>query len=185
MHGDKAPGPDGFNPAFYHKCWSIIGTEVFEASLGWLQHGTFPVGLNNMNVVLVPKCEVPQSMKDLRPISLCNVIYKILSKVLCNRLKSILPNLVDRAQSAFISGRTIQDNILIAFETIHMMKGKRFGKRGDAAIKIDISKAHDWVDWGYLRRILTRLGFLERWIEWMMLCVSSVTYSFLVNEDTV
>lgn len=159
MHGDKAPGPDDFNPAFYHKCWPLVGEEIFRECVRWLSEGVFPTNLNCTNVVLIPKCESPQSTKDLHPISLCNVIYKILSKVLCNRLKKVLPELVDKAQSAFISGRTIQDNILIAFVTIHMMKGKTKGKKGDVALKIDISKAYNRVDWGYLRDVLYRLGF--------------------------
>lgn len=89
-------------------------------------------------------------MKDLRPISLCNVLFKILSKVLSNRLKRILPGLIDNAQSAFISGRAIQDIVIIAFEAIHAMKNRRKGGKGDMALKIDISKAYDRVDWSYL-----------------------------------
>lgn len=124
-------------------------------------------------------------MKDLRPISLCNVIYKIVSKVLCNRMKSVLPGLVNLAQSAFVAGRSIQDNILIAFEVIHMMKNKRRGKSGDVALKIDISKAYDKVDWRYLKLILYKLGFSEQGVKWMLMCVESVTYFFQVNESFV
>lgn len=102
--------------------------------------------VNHTHVVLILKCENPQSMKDLRPISLCNVIYKILSKVLCHRLKVVLSDLVDKAQSAFVLGRAIQDNIMVAFETIHMMKNKRRGRHGDVAFKIDINKAYDRPD---------------------------------------
>lgn len=79
---------------------------------------------NNMNVVLIPKVETPQTVKVLRPISLCNVVYKIVSKVLSNQLKDVLQGLVDKVQSAFISGRSIQDNIIIASEVIHAMKNK-------------------------------------------------------------
>lgn len=85
-------------------------------------------------------------MRNLRPISLCNVIFKILSKVVCNCLKGALPELIDKAQSAFIAGRHIQDNSLIAFELLHSMKKKHNRKVGDVALKIDISKAYDRVD---------------------------------------
>jgi hypothetical protein len=124
-------------------------------------------------------------MKDLRPISLCNVLYKIVSKVLANRLKSCLDKLVSQEQSAFVEGRSILDNALIAIEVIHAMKRKTKGHRGELALKIDISKAYDKVDWGFLRGMLVRMGFAEQWIQWMMMCVSSVNYSVLMNFDKV
>lgn len=106
MHPDKSPGPDGFNPAFYQKFWPIIGDDIFKACVHWLSEGSFPSKLNDTCVTLIPKCDNPVTVKDLRPISLCNV-YKILSKVLCNRLKRVLPTLIDKAQSAFVAGRSI------------------------------------------------------------------------------
>jgi hypothetical protein len=113
-------------------------------------------------------------MKDMRPISLCNVLYKIVSKVLANRLKSCLDKLVSQEQSAFVEGRSILDNALIAIEVIHAMKRKTKGHRGELALKIDISKAYDKVDWGFLCGMLVRMGFAEQWIQWMMMCVSYV-----------
>ncbi|GAU26876.1 hypothetical protein TSUD_02790 [Trifolium subterraneum] len=90
MHSDKAPGPDGLNPAFYKRFWDLCGVEIFNTSKQWLQQGCFPPQINETNIVLIPKVENPTSMKDLRPISLCNVLYKIISKVLANRLKPLL-----------------------------------------------------------------------------------------------
>ncbi|XP_057791345.1 uncharacterized protein LOC131008488 [Salvia miltiorrhiza] len=185
MHPDKAPGPDGFNPKFYQKFWSIIGDDVVDCCSAWLNRGSFPPNLNHTMISLIPKVDSPTTMKDLRPIALCNVLYKIISKVLCNRLKLALPYLIDRAQSAFVEGRLIQDNILIAFEAIHTMKRKTRGKFGNVALKIDISKAYDRVDWNYLDAILNRLGFCEQWRTWMRLCVSSVSYDVLVNGVAV
>lgn len=114
MHPEKLQGPNGFNPAFYHKFRDTVGEDIFLAGTSWLQDGVFPSKLNHTIVKLIPKCDNLSSMKDLRPISLCNVVYKILSKVLCNRLKNVLPKLVDISQSAFVVGRSIQENILIA-----------------------------------------------------------------------
>jgi hypothetical protein len=105
MHPDKAPGPDGFNPAFYQHFWELCGNDVFEATKEWLERGYFPSSLNETNICLIPKCDNPTSMKDLRPISLCNVLYKMVSKLLANRLKNCLDKCVSEEQSAFIEGR--------------------------------------------------------------------------------
>jgi hypothetical protein len=98
-------------------------------------------------------------MKDLRPISLCNVLYKIISKVLANRLKPLLTRYISIEQSAFVEGRSILDNVMVAMETIHHMKSKIKGKVGEVALKIDISKAYDRVDWNYLMNVMIRMGF--------------------------
>jgi hypothetical protein len=185
MHPNKAPGPDGFNPAFYQHFWDLCGDDIFAAVKEWLQRGFFPSSLNETNICLIPKCENPLSMKDLRPISLCNVLYKMVSKMLANRMKSCLEKCVSEEQSAFMEGRSILDNALIAIEVIHVLKRKTRGLKGELALKIDISKAYDKVDWGFLRGMLERLGFSSQWINWMMLCVSSVNYSVLVNFEKV
>lgn len=96
------------------------------------------------------------------------MVYRILSKVLSNRLKRILPGIVDETQSAFVEGRSIQDNVIIAFETLHALKNRRKGKYGDVALKIDISKAYDRVDWRFLFDIMEKMGFNEKWINWMI-----------------
>jgi hypothetical protein len=124
-------------------------------------------------------------MKDLRPISLCNVVYKMVAKLLANRLKSCLYKCVSEEQSAFVEGRSILDNALIAIEIIHALKWKTRGNKGELALKIDISKAYDRVDWGFLRGVLSRMGCETRWIHWVMMCVTSVHYSVLVNADRV
>jgi hypothetical protein len=102
MHPDKAPGPDGFNPAFYQHFWDLCGNDIFEAAKDWLDRGYFPSSLNETNICLIPKCENPISMKDMRPISLCNVLYKMVSKVLANRLKVCIDKCVSEEQSAFV-----------------------------------------------------------------------------------
>lgn len=107
----------------------------------------------------MPKCDKPFTMKDLHPITLCNVVYKIATKVLANRLKLVLPNIVSKNQSAFLKGRLITDNMLIAFEVLHSMQRNVNKKSGEVALKIDISKAYDRMDWNYLRLILVKLRF--------------------------
>lgn len=125
----------------------------------WLRVGSFPTDLNETPLVLIPKKENVESMGDLRPIALCNVLYKILAKVLTNRLKTILPGLISENQSAFVPGRNISDNVLVAFEMLHYMKRRKSGREGEVALKLDISKAYDRVDWQYLRDRMHLMGF--------------------------
>lgn len=96
MHPDKSPEPDGFNPAFYQRFWDEIGKDIYDAGCSWLSNFAFPSGPNSTNIVLIPKCENPSAMTELRPIALCNVVYKIVAKVLANRLKKVLPGVVSR-----------------------------------------------------------------------------------------
>lgn len=87
MHPDKASGPDGLNPAFFQHFWGLLGEEVFKCCYQWLDEGIFPAEVNDTTLVLIPKKDNVDDPKDLRPIDLCNVLYKILSKVLANRLQ--------------------------------------------------------------------------------------------------
>jgi hypothetical protein len=136
--------------------------------------------MNNTVLVLIPKVKNLQEMSQFRPISLCNVIYKLCSMVLANRLRQVLDDIISIEQSAFVSGRLITDNVLVAYECIHYLKKKK-GKLGAAAIKLDMVKAYDRVDWGYLRTIMTKLGFCDFWITTIMKCVESVTFPVRVN----
>lgn len=151
----------------------------------WVEYGSFPVSMNDTNIVLIMKCEAHENMKDLRLISLCNVLYKIFAKVLANRFKKVLPTVISEAQSTFVPGRAITDNILVAFEIMHLMKRKTKGKTMDVALKIDISKAYDRVDYGVLEQMMLKLGFRKRRVDLVMMCVKSIHYSVLVNREKV
>ena len=102
-----------------------------------------PCTLNETFICLIPKVASPQKISVFRPISLCNVVYKIISKVPANRLKKILEEVIDESQSAFVLGRSIIDNVLVAFETMHCIDLKRKGKEALMVVKLDMSKAYD------------------------------------------
>lgn len=134
---------------------------------------------------MIPKCDSPKHLKDLRPISLCNVLYKVFAKVLANIMNSIITNIISEAQSSFMSGRAITDNSFEVFEIIHFMKRKNKGKTWDIALKIDINKAYGRIDKGFFEHMLTKLGFNRMWLDLVMMCLKSVQCSVFVNENTV
>uniref|UniRef100_A0A803QK79 Reverse transcriptase n=1 Tax=Cannabis sativa TaxID=3483 RepID=A0A803QK79_CANSA len=140
MYSDKSPYPESFNPGFYQKFWDIVGSDVVKLVQQFFMFGEFSNNLYDTHIVLIPKKSKPESMNDFRPIALCNVIYKIVSKVLANQFKGVLHHVILESQSAFIPGRLIMDNILISFEIMHYLKRKSSGKEGVMAIKLDMSK---------------------------------------------
>ncbi|KAK9984666.1 hypothetical protein SO802_034191 [Lithocarpus litseifolius] len=115
----KAPGPDGLPPLFFQKFWPTIGEDVSQAVLTCLNLGSIPPTINRTFITLIPKVKNLAGVSDFRPISLCNIIYKLVSKVIANRLKKVLPYIISESQSAFQSNKAISDNILVAFEMLH------------------------------------------------------------------
>lgn len=120
-------------------------------------------------------------MCNYRPISLCTVAYKLISKIMCLRLQSCLDGIISESQAVFVSGRQISDNILVAHELISAFKSKKDCSKKYVAIKTDISKTNDSVKWSFLEATMLQLGFDDKWVALTMVCVRSVTYYVLVN----
>ena len=127
MHPTKAPGPDGLSPVFFKHYWNIVGLEVVNCVLSSLNSGRMPCSLNETYICLIPKVKSPQKIMEFWPISLCNVVYKLISKVLANRLKRMLDVVIDESQSAFVPGRFITDNVLVAFEIMYCIDQRKKG----------------------------------------------------------
>lgn len=182
IHPGKAPGPDGFSACFFHSNWEAIGPTIISEIQEFFSTGIMPLNLNATHIHLIPKIQGPKKVADYRPIALCNVYYKAISKILSHRLQPILNGLVSETQSAFIPGRAISDNVLITHEVLHFLKNSGAKKHCSMAVKTDMSKAYDRVEWSFIQMVLKRLGFHPIWIGWIMQCISTVSYSFLVNE---
>jgi hypothetical protein len=161
----------------------LCGEEVLAVVLLVLNGEDNPVMINNTFIVLIPKVADPEELGQFRPISLCNVIYKIASKVLANRLKVILPEIISEEQSAFVPGRLITGNIITTYECLHFMKSKRRSELRCCALKLDMKKAYDRVEWSYLKVIMCKLGFHRLWVDKVMRFVTSVSFSVLLNGD--
>ena len=159
MHPTKTLGPDDMSLLFYKKYWDIVGPCVLDCVLQALNLGIMPYHTSETYICLVPKTKNPQKITEYHPISLCNVLYKIISNVLANRLKKILPEVISESQSAFVPRRLITGNVLVAFETMHSIDQRRKGKEGLMGIKLDMSKAYDRVEWPYLVTVMRRIGF--------------------------
>ncbi|KAL0287460.1 UNVERIFIED_CONTAM: Retrovirus-related Pol polyprotein from type-2 retrotransposable element R2DM [Sesamum angustifolium] len=176
---NKAPGPDGYTSCFFKKAWNIVGDLVCSAVMDFFRSGRMLRQLNHTIIALVPKSEHSPSVADYRPISCCNVIYKVITKIIADRLSPALMQLVDSSQAAFVGGRNITDNIFLAQEMVRQYSRKRISPR--CTINVDLRKAFDSVSWTFLSRVLHGYGFPPLFISWIMECVSTTSFSVALN----
>ncbi|XP_060170402.1 uncharacterized protein LOC132601318 [Lycium barbarum] len=176
---NSAAGLDGYNGHFYHATWNIIQLEVCNFVKAFFT-GTFLTKYyTHTNLVLIPKVPSPTTLDQLRPISLCNVSNKIISKILSTRIATLLPKLISDNQSGFVKGRLITENILLTQEIVHGMKQANQG--GNIIIKLDMSKAYDKLSWSFLTAVLRKMKFSEQFIDLIARLISDNWYSILIN----
>ncbi|GKD67625.1 RNA-directed DNA polymerase, eukaryota, reverse transcriptase zinc-binding domain protein [Tanacetum coccineum] len=178
---NKALRPDGFTSTIFKRAWNIVGDDVCLVVKEFFNTRKLLGEINATLIALVPKVANPTKVTEFRPISCCNVFYKFISKFLTNRMKSRLVKLVNVNQSALILGRSIHDNILITQELLRGYNMKNGHKR--CAMKIDVQKAYDTINWDFLKKTLNRFGFHSKMVQWVMTCVSSHAYYVCINGD--
>lgn len=181
MPNDKSPGPDGFTSEFFKSAWSIIGKDFLAAIKSFFVKGFLSKRINSPILALIPKKDVVKEIKDSKPISCCNVLYKVISKLLANRLKGLLPKFIAWNQSAFVNGRLLMENMLLAIELIKDYHKDFIFPR--CAMKIDISKAFDSVQWDFVLKTLEALNCPNEFIHWITLCITMPSFSVQVNGE--
>ena len=182
IHPDKAPGPDGFSACFFQSNWQAVCPAIVSEVRSFFATGIMPTGINATHVRLIPKTHTAKTVAEFRPIALCNVYYKVISKILSLRLRPILGDIISESQSAFLPGRAISDNVLITHEVLHYLKTSEAQINCFMAVKTDMSKAYDRLEWSFIKAVFERLGFSAIWVNWIMQCISTVSYSFLIND---
>ena len=184
MRSNAAPGPDGLNAAFYKSSWDWIGMDAHALNLvsSFYQSGSLPPDINCTHIALITKVSAPKTPKDYRLISLCNVAYKIIAKSLADRIKNHLPHIIHPSQAAFVHGRHIASNIIIAQEIIHSFSLKSWKQRA-FFLKLDLAKAFDRIEWNFIVTALKRQGFKEHFIDLIYNYISTTTRSVIINGE--
>lgn len=179
LDSESTAGPDGFGAGFYQSCWEIINIDLLEAIHDFFKGAHLPRGFTMTSIVLIPKVIGASQWKDFRPISLCNVTSKIISKILANRLNDILPSIISHWQTGFVPERSIADNLLLAQELISEIDRKL--ESPNLILKLDMEKAYDRVEWPFLLSMLRTFGFCEWVVDLFYRILSNNWFSVLIN----
>jgi hypothetical protein len=175
---DKAPSLDGFNGLFLRKCWHIIKQDIYTLCGDFFMGNVSLQAINNSFITLVPKVNTSMNLNEFRPISLINCVVKIITKMLGERLQSVIIPMVHQNQYGFIKSRTIQDCLAWAFEFIHQCQQS---KQEIVLIKLDFTKAFDTIQHNSIIDIMKQLGFSNQWLKWISNILASASTSVLLN----
>jgi hypothetical protein len=180
---NKAPSLFGYSAGFYHSAWEVVGEDVVDAVLEFFSSGRLLKETNATIITLVPKKNNPSSMSDYRPIYCCNVVYKCIIKILANRLRPGLEDIISLNQGAFIPNRSIVENILLAQEIVSDYH--KDGGRPRCTLKVDLMKAYDSVSWAFILHCLRCFGAPLRFVKWIKECISSPCFTIAMNGSLV
>ncbi|XP_026417145.1 uncharacterized protein LOC113312622 [Papaver somniferum] len=179
MNANSASGPDGFPGSFYKYAWKVIGSELMEAMQYCWHNRYIPRGFNSNLLFLVPKIQGAKRAEYFRPIGLANFNFKIITRIITDRISKVIGRLISEQQGAFIKGRNIHEKIVLASELVNELNCKRRG--GNVRLKIDITQAYDSLSWDFLFEVLRRFGFSDLGIQWLNKIFESARISVLVN----
>jgi hypothetical protein len=177
---DKSPRPNSWTVEFYHCFFEMVGQDLVDMVEETRLKGEIIPAINSTFVALIPKVNKPTVFNDFRPISLCNLCYKIISKIIAERLRPILSRVLSEEQLGFLKGRQILDAIGTAQECLHSIRAKKLKA---PILKIDLRKAYDYTSWDFLRLVLHQCGFGLKTTNWIMACIISTTYASLINRE--
>lgn len=175
MNQDSSPGADGFSVPFYVQFWNLIKLDLMESVHAFFQGQHLPSFWTATIITLIPKSSNASNISEMRPISLCNVSHKIISRILNTRLRDLLPNFISEEQSGFVKNRHIHSNLALAHDMTSDLHKK--SRDGNIIIKLDMSKAYDRISWSYLIRVMRKFGFNEKWCDLIFRCISNGRYS--------
>ncbi|KAK1292012.1 hypothetical protein QJS10_CPB17g00255 [Acorus calamus] len=179
MRKDGSPGPDGFTAEFFRVCWDVVKQDTVAAVQAFFSSGFMLRQLNHSFIALIPKSKAADTLDEFRPISLCNTVYKLITKCMASHIQCFLPRLISPHQSTFIKDRNIAHSTLLAHELVHYLNTT--SGVGRACIKIDLKKAFDSVRWPFLEAVLKGFKFPAHWVQMISNCVSTTSFSILVN----
>lgn len=179
LPSNKTPGPDGFMAEFFKKMWPAIGMEFLDAVSEFFSSGRILTQWNSTTITLVPKKQTAERITVFRPISCCNVLYKVISKLLARRLERILPYWISPFQSAFVKGRLLLENVLLATELVKGYEQQNVSKRG--VLKVDLRKTFDTVGWNYILEVMVVADVPKFFVTWVRQCISTTSFSVNIN----
>ncbi|GKV16257.1 hypothetical protein SLEP1_g26925 [Rubroshorea leprosula] len=178
---NKAPGPDGYTSEFYKAAWPVVGDLVTKAIQEFFSSGKILREMNSTIISLVPKVLNPVKMIEFRPIACCNILYKFITKILANKLKQTLPLFISKNQFAFVEGRQMVENVLLAQEVVKHYHKPQLSPR--CALKKDLMKAFDSVSWDFIFQVLISLGFPAYFVNLLKICITTPMFSIVFNGN--